>query len=160
MARHETDREDLMAEATALRQRIELKLPGVAEHVVAGFRDNGGCSIYFGADPVFQFDADGALRRAFVGGDLYRTQGKTMARLTRTRAGHEVHLVRHDLVPAELAGFIAAMSGHVDRLYGALSDDSARVVRQVPEEANLRERLAAVLSAARHVQLSEAIRGR
>ena len=160
MARHKTDREDLMAEATALRQRVELKLPGVADHVVAGFRDSGGCSVYFGADPVFHFDADGALRRAFVAGDLYRSQGKTLARLTRTRTDREVHLVRHDLDPAELAGFLAAMSGHLERLHGALADESARVVQQVPAEADVRPRLLALLSVASRGQLSETIRKR
>jgi len=157
MARHETDREDLMAEATALRQRVELELPGVADHVVAGFRDNGGCSIYFGADPVFHFEADGALRRAFVAGDLYRSQGKTLARLTRTRADREVHLVRHDLDPAELAGFLAALRARVERLYGALADESARVVQQVPAQTDFRPRLVEVLSVARLLRLSEAI---
>src|SRR5262245_20290969 len=137
MARHETDREDLMAEATALRQRVELELPGVADHVVAGFRDSGVCSIYFGADPVFHFDADGALRRAFVAGDLYRSQGNTLARLTRTRADREVHLVRHDLDPAELAGFIAAMRSQLERLQDVLANDSARVVQEVPAESDL-----------------------
>jgi|SRR5262245_9157175 len=160
MARHETDREDLMAEATALRQRVELELPGFAEHVVAGFRDNGGCSIYFGADPVFHFDADGALRRAFVAGDLYRSQGKTLTRLTRTRADREVHLIRHDLGPVELAGFLAAMRGHLERLHDALADESARVVQQVPVETDFRPRLVEALSVARLLRLSEAIRKR
>jgi hypothetical protein len=159
MARHETDREDLIAEATALRQRVELELPCFAEHVVAGFRDNGGCSIYFGADPVFHLDADGALRRAFFAGDLYRSQGKTLARLTRTRADREVHLVRHDLDPAELAGFLAAMRGHLERLHDALND-SARVVRQVPAGADLRARVARALDDARQGRLSRAIKRR
>ena len=160
MARHETDREDLMSEATALRQRVELELPGVAEHVVAGFRDNGGCSIYFGADPVFHFDSDGALRRAFVAGDLYRSLGNSLARLTRRRAEREVHLVRHDLDPAELAAFLAALRGRLERLHDALANGAARIVRQVPEEGDLRPRLVAVLGAAAQGQLSTTIKKR
>jgi len=160
MARHEADREDLMAEATALRQRVELELPGAAEHVFAGFRDNGGCSIYFDADPVYHFDADGGLRRAFVAGNLYRSQGKTVARLSRTRTGHEVHLVRRDLDAVELATFLAAMRGHLARLHSALADDSVRIVQQVPAAADLRPRLIAVLSAAQQGRLSDSIRKR
>src|SRR5438045_2175540 len=105
MARHEADREDLMAEAIALRERVELALPGEAEHTIAGFRDNGRFSLYFGTDPVFHLDADGALRRAFVGGDLYRSQAHTLARLTRQRTGGAVNLVRHDLDASQLEMF-------------------------------------------------------
>src|SRR5262245_3342321 len=106
MSRHESDREDLMAEATALRERIALQLGGETEHVVLGFRDNGGWSLYFGSDPVFHFDAAGGLRRAFVDGELYRSQGTTLARLTRTRTDREVQLVRHDLSQGELEEFL------------------------------------------------------
>ena len=38
MARQEHARENLMAEATALVERVELLLTGVAEPIVAGFR--------------------------------------------------------------------------------------------------------------------------
>jgi hypothetical protein len=160
MARHEADREDLMAEATALRERIELDLPGEAEYVVAGFRDNGCCSIYFGADPVYHFDAEGGVRRAFAAGDLYRSQGKTLARLTRTRTGSEVHLVRHDLDVAELEAFLSGMRGRLERLQSALEIDSAKVVQQVPQKEDLRPLLLAVLSVARLGRLSPTIRKR
>src|SRR5580765_5795621 len=107
MARREADREDLMAEASALRQRAELVLDGYAEPIVAGVRANGHLSVYFGDDPVYQFDAAGNLRRAFVGGDLYRTQGHTLARLNRTRTDLAVELGRRDLDPAELERFLS-----------------------------------------------------
>jgi hypothetical protein len=160
MARHEADREDLMAEATALRERAELELPGAVERVVAGFRDNGGCSIYFGPDPVFHFDDGGGLRRAFVGGDLYRSQGKTLARLTRTRTGSAVHLVRHDLDSHELARFLSGMRRYLERLHESLLNGSARVVQQVPVEIDLRSRLLAALSLAREGRLSQVIKKR
>src|SRR5262249_43315964 len=105
IAQHEADRDDVMAQATALRQRGGLRVRGETELIVAGFRDDGRFSIYFGPDPVFHFDADGALRRAFVAGDLYRSQKQTLARLTRTRSDSMVRLIRHDLDAAELAAF-------------------------------------------------------
>jgi hypothetical protein len=158
MARHEADREDLMAEATALRERVELELPGEAEHVVAGFRENGACSIYFGADPVFHFDADGGLRRAFVSGDLYRSQGKSLARLTRTRTASEVHLVRHDLDPFELEQLLTGMRDRLEQLHDALASGAARIVRQVPAEGDLRSRLVAALGSAGQGRLSKTIK--
>jgi hypothetical protein len=157
MARHEADREDLMAEATALHERVELELSGEAEHVVAGFRAGGGCSIYFGPDPVFHFDVDGSLRRAFVAGDLYRSQRTTLARLTRTRTAREVNLVRHDLNPAELERFLAGMRAQLERLHDALAGGSARVLQQFPADVDVPARLLELLSAARPGRLSQAI---
>ena len=160
MARHKADREDLMADATALRERVELELPGEAEHVVAGIRDNGWLAIYFGTDPVYHFDDGGGLRRAFVAGDLFRSQGGTLARLTRTRTGSEVHLVRHDLDAAGLERFLAGMRDRLERLHDALAGGSARVVQQVPAVRDLRPRLISALSDARQGRLSQAIRKR
>jgi hypothetical protein len=141
MPRHEADREDLMAEATALRERVELAIPGEPENVVAGFRENGFFSLYFGPDPLFHFDAEGRLRRAFVAGDLYRSQGRTLSRLTRTRSGGEVHLVRYDLEPEELAQFLAEMREKLIRLQDAIERHTASVIAQVPPEAELLPRL-------------------
>jgi hypothetical protein len=160
MSRHEADREDLMAEATALRERIELELPGETKRVVAGFRDEGRFSLYFGPDPVFHFDAGGALRRAFVGGDLYRSQAQTLARLTRTRIGSKVNLVRHDLDPCELESFLAAMRERLDQLQTALRSGEVQVIQQVPADANLLPRLIAAVDVARQGRLSTAIRKR
>ena len=57
MSRHETDREDLMQEATGLARRVEWQVPFIDEPVVAGFKKNGACSVYFGAEPMLQFAA-------------------------------------------------------------------------------------------------------
>jgi hypothetical protein len=160
MARHEADREDLMAEATALRERIELELPGETEHLVAGFRDEGRFSLYFGSDPVFHFDADGALRRAFVAGDLYRSQSPTLARLRRMRAGSAVNLIRHDLDARELEAFLAAMRDRLDRLQTALDSGAVRVITQVPSGVEMLPRLIAAVDAARQGRLSVAIKKR
>jgi hypothetical protein len=160
MARHETDHEDLMAEATSLRERVEFALPGAAEHVVAGVRDAGDWSLYFGSDPVFHFDARGALRRAFVGGNLYRSQGTTLARLTRTRTEREVQLVRHDLEPDERESFLAAMRERLERMHAGLTNGAARIVQQVPPDADLRPRLLAALAGARQGRLSKAVKKR
>jgi hypothetical protein len=160
MARHEADREDLMAEASALRERVELALPGEAEKTIAGFRDNGRFSLYFGPDPVFHFDADGALRRAFVAGDLYRSQAQTLARLTRSPTGSAVNLLRHDLDAIELERFLAAMRERLDRLLAALRAGAALVIQQVPPKTELLPRLTAAVETARGGRLSAAIKKR
>lgn len=57
-----------MQEVTGLARRVEWQVPFMADPVVAGFKKNGACSIYFGAEPVLQFDPAGRLRRAFFEG--------------------------------------------------------------------------------------------
>jgi hypothetical protein len=158
MARHEAEREDLMAEATALRQRIEYAVDGWADSVVAGFRESGHWSLYFGSDPVYHFAADGALRRAFRGDNLFRSSGQTLARLSRTRTNEEVQLFRHDLTTVELAQFMTRMSEDLSRLKTAIESGSAQVARQVPEDGDLEARLLAALAAAAGMRLTGAVK--
>lgn len=141
MARHEADREDLMREATAFRQRAEFTVPGEPEPVFAGFRDDGRLSIYFGADPMYQFDPNGALRRAYVDGALYRSQGETLARLVRQRLEKETILQRQDLTFDELFTFLAQMRQRCERLWTSLRSGAAQTVRRVPEDEEIVPRL-------------------
>ena len=141
MARHETDREDLMREATALRERVELRMAGELEPVFAGWRADGRFSLYFGADPAFHFDADGSLRRAFLEGDLYRSQGSTLAKLRRTRTATETTLLRHDLDSRELEQFFAKLRERLMALRAAIETGAIEGCREVPAGGNLVRRL-------------------
>ena len=151
MSLHETDREDLFAECTALVRRIELLVPGEPEPVVAGRRENGAWSIYFGKDPVYHFDEQGRLRRAFAGGALYRTQGHTLARLERKRSRQQVVLVRNDLSRGDLDQFLLRMQQQVGRLQDSLRAGELKCGRSFPEAVDvagpLRSGLATVLAA-------------
>lgn len=134
MARNESDREDLIREATALRNRVEWQVLGEPEPVFAGVRSDGSLSVYFGGDPVYQFSADGGLRRAFVDGFLYRTQGETLARLSRERSTEATVLHRSDLSPDALDQFLARMDDRLSRLEQSLADGSAIRMRSVPDQ--------------------------
>ncbi len=61
MARKPHPREDFITDATALDQRVELRLPDHAEPIAAGFRSDGSLSLLFGNDPVYQFNSLGQL---------------------------------------------------------------------------------------------------
>ena len=145
VARTESDREDLMREATALRRRAELRVLCLEELVTAGFRSTGELSLYFGQDPAWHFDTGGRLRRAFADGSIYRSQGITLARLDRARTPAETVLVRHDLSRAELEAFIAAMRSRVERLRASVAAGDAELVRVVGEPAAFRDELIAAL---------------
>jgi len=135
MARHEADREDLIREAVALSERLELRCGPTAEIVTIGFRRTGGCSIFVEQDPVYQFDVQGRLRRAFVQGLLYRSQHSTLAQLRRQRTPHATQLLRHDLGPEELQEFRRTMHATLQTLLLALQTGSVTVLRAVPEDA-------------------------
>ncbi|MCX7419759.1 MAG: hypothetical protein NT013_09515 [Planctomycetia bacterium] len=162
MARHESDREDLMQEATGLIRRVEWQVQFQAEVIVAGFKRTGAWSIYFGADPVYQFDIDGRLRRAFAHGDLWRTQGTTLARLKRERTETESGFQRHDLTNSELIEFLREVRQRLEALLKSLDCGVARLLRQVPDEADVTAELATALRAvlSQEIALAPAILGK
>lgn len=137
MARIESDREDLMREATALVRRVEFHMPQEDEPIVAGFHRDGRVSIYFGGDPVYHLDAEAGLRRAFVDGDLFRTQGDTLARLTRQRTESESILARVDLNADQLEMFLHRAVARLQRLIHAAEVESIRVERSIPAESDV-----------------------
>ncbi len=160
--RLEVDREDLMREATALGQRAEFRRPDAAETVIAGYRSDGSLSIYFGPDPCYHFNPDLRLRRAYVEGDLYRTQGTTLARMQRIRTHDAVVLQRHDLSPEECESFLDQADERLRTFAESLTSATADCVQCVPEDSDIITRLTAHLS---HIvtlplALAPAIRGK
>lgn len=145
MPRVETDRENLMRDASALRIRGELRVPGWNGTVIAGCRDNGGWSIYVGEDPCYHFDAEGRLRRAFVHGLLYRTQGGTLAELRRNRSPDASQLIRRDLENVERDAFLREMQRRLAQLRSALQTGAAALLQSVPDEADVPGLLASFL---------------
>lgn len=137
MARQEHDREDLLAEAKALVERIHLQAAGLAEAVTVGFRRDHSASFYFGAQHVYQFTSAGSLRRAFVGELLYKAERGQLVSLRRERGPETVALVRHDLEPAETAALFGTMRGFLDTLHHALAKEHFTVMGQVPDDADL-----------------------
>ncbi|QDT44185.1 hypothetical protein Pan241w_42930 [Gimesia alba] len=136
MARNEQDREDLMREATALFPRAELQLAHEAFPLFWGQKQSGHFSFYFGSDPVYQFDQDGFLRRAYLEGALYRTQGNTLARLTRVRNSEESILNRYDLSITEVESLLQTMAERFRRLESTLLEDSGvQTIQTLPENA-------------------------
>jgi len=138
MARNESDREDLLKEAVALSRRAELEFRDLEEPLFMGFKRDGGLSIYLGADPVYQFNALGQLRRAYCEGFLYRSQGHTLAELQRDRSrDHEVVLQRRDLDDSELDKFLDRMEARLHDLQQRLSARSHEKISSVPADADL-----------------------
>lgn len=133
MAEQEHDREDIMREASGLPRRVELEFAGSLT-VVAGFRHRARFSVYVDQDPVYHFDADGRLRRAYVGGFLYRSHGDFLAQLSRRRSAEVSELVRTDVGGDDLHRFLGQMRDCCRRLHTAITADDMHVVAQVPSD--------------------------
>lgn len=136
-----------MREATALHRRASFRLDGFAEPVVVGFKRTGAMSIYFDQDPVYQFDIEGRLRRAYRAELLYRTQGTTLAELRRERTVDQTRLLRRDLPAEELSRFQQEMSEHLNQAEAAFVTDFELIEVQ-PPDADLRDEILTGIRAA------------
>jgi hypothetical protein len=143
MARREADREDLVREATAFVERIELARlePREGDHIVVGFRRDGAMSIFFGADPVYQFNATGELRRAFRENQLFKAAGGRLASLRRLRQEGKVELLRRDLTDGEQKRFLMDMTTRLQAFAEQLGAGAFAVVGQIPPDVNVMERV-------------------
>lgn len=81
MALHERDREDLLRDGHTMIHRGECDIDGIT--LLAGFRRQNQLSFYCGADPVFQFNANGHLRRVYFQGRRFAAQQGQLAELIR-----------------------------------------------------------------------------
>jgi hypothetical protein len=146
MPRHESDREDLLREATALVDRAELRIPGEPEPITVGFRKDGSLSIYFGGDPVYQFNAAGQLRRAYVAGLLYKAEQGRLVSLRRERTAVEVALQRTALDPMLTAEFLQAMRERLSQLRAALDGGDFKLLGEVSASGDTLARVRARLA--------------
>lgn len=139
MARHESDREDLLREATALVERIEVAARNVLpdDNLVVGFRREGAASFYFGADPAYHFNPVGELRRAFCDGLLVKAECGRLVSMRRERTDDEVQLHRHDLSDVEQSQFLERMRLLLKSLASALDRGDYSIVGQVPEDRDV-----------------------
>lgn len=147
MSRTEHDREDLLAEATALVQRAELAVAGSRDPVVIGFRPDGCASIYVGSDPAWHFNSRLQLRRAFIAGALYKAEQGRLVSLQRRRAVGEVQLVRDDLSDEQQSPVLSQLAESLARLQSKLRAGEVQVVRQIPAESELVARISRWLDA-------------
>jgi hypothetical protein len=141
MSRQEHEREDLLREATALVERVELTIPGQYEPIFIGFRKDGAASFYFGQDRVYHFNTAGQLRRAYLSGVLYKAdQGKLVA-LQRERSATETILARHELSTEQSQTVLDEAQLLLSRLSAAITTAAIKVTGQVPADAAIVPRL-------------------
>ena len=150
--RQESDKEDLIRDATAMVERAEVICAGWSAVITIGFFRDGRCAVYFDQDPFYQFDTHGLLRRAFEAGYLYRSQGSTLARLDRSRRADEhsetsgVVLQRSDLTDSDLRRFHERMTFLINRLHEAITAQQYRVHRAGTQDSQIPARTLPLLN--------------
>jgi hypothetical protein len=143
MARIESDKEDLIRDASALIERTQIQCEGFPELITIGFFADGRCSIYFDQDPFYQFDSQGRLRRAYEAGFLYRSQQTTLSRIDRRRDTNadgdieRVVLQRGDLTVSELSEFLSRMRAWIERLHKRIMANEFQVLRAVTPDGGI-----------------------
>ncbi|MDB5392282.1 MAG: hypothetical protein JWM11_7928 [Planctomycetaceae bacterium] len=160
MARLSSDREDLMAELITYFPRASFSIPEFTAEIVAGTRTDGRWSVFFGGDPVYHFDADGRLRRAFVQGQLYRSEGRTLCRLKRQESESETVLLRHDLSETELSEFRRQACDLLVGVSRAIYRNEASLLNAVPPGTDFLPDLAILIEIVldAHCELAEPLK--
>lgn len=136
MAREEHERENLLAEATALVERVQFDTPD-GHSMVVGFRRDGSASVFFDEEPVYQFNSHGELRRAHVDGALYKAENSRLVSLVRRRVPGEVQLVRRELGNAEVDVFMQDVARRLGELARTLRQGEYRLAGCVPADADV-----------------------
>jgi len=137
MAHQEQDREDLLAEANALTERISFRIEGQTEETVVGFRRDHSASFYFGPNRVYQFTSAGELRRAYLDPLMFKAERGQLVSLRRMRRERVVEMLRHEYSPDDTEQFLGEMRSHLEGLHQALSKRRFAIVGQVPETVDL-----------------------
>ncbi len=143
MAREEQPREDLLAEAKNLVERVSLQFapPLLTEETVAGFRRDGSLAIFFGQQRVYQFTSAGELRRAYVDGLLYKAQAGSLISMRRERTSEAVNLVSIPLDETTTNAFLQQMLRILGQLQRAIEGREYTLLGQVPAEGQVVERV-------------------
>lgn len=141
MAASEHDREDILREATALVERVELITPNQSDSVIVGFRRDGSASFFFGPELVVQFNTANELRRGYDRGHLLKARLGKLVVMQRVRNEHEVTLLSRDLTPVETAVFSQKVLQELWYVREALKTGTVRIGRQVPDGTDVAGRV-------------------
>jgi hypothetical protein len=143
MGHQRCENEDLLRDSRALSPRVQLQLPagGLALPVFAGFRGES-LSLYFGHDPVFHFNSQGELRRAFVDGRIVKAEEGRLVGMQRIHAEHAVELRAQRFSAAEEEQLFRELAHRLSRLRAALASNAVHVEGQIPPNGNAVNRLA------------------
>jgi hypothetical protein len=136
MARQSHEREDLLRDATALVPRILLRatIEGEPSEVFAGFREPASLAIYFDDDPVYQFNSQNELRRAFVAGHIIKAAGGQLVAWQRSETLDHTAMLSRRLSSRETQELSKSLLARLADLKAAIACNEFTIVGQVPPD--------------------------
>lgn len=144
MAKQQQDKEDILREATALVNRIEIKFSRDAvskESVFVGFRRDGAISFFFGAEPVYQFNTRHEFRRGYCQGTMLKAVEGKIIQLTRIREGEQLVLLSRDYSDQQTAVFLQEMKHALLLLFKEIKGGRWSILGAVVEAGSAEELL-------------------
>ena len=132
MAKQEQDREDLLRDGHQMSIRGETIINGIV--VTIGFRSLGQLSMYCGADPVFQFNADHQLRRVFFEGERFAADAGRLVLLQRPTRGGKVQFQAIDVPSSKQDAIFTSLDHWAAELRLTAANEAA--VWRVADEQN------------------------
>lgn len=144
MSRQQQNKEDILREATALVNRIEIKFSQKAvskESVFVGFRRDGAVSFFFGAEPVYQFNTRHEFRRGYCKGAMLKADNGKICNLTRVREGDQLVLLSRDYSDEQTAEFLEEMKHALLVLYKEIRGGQWSILGAVVEAGTAEELL-------------------
>lgn len=136
MALQRHEREDLLAEATALPTRGTWRIG--PDDVFIGWRDGGAASIYWNSEPVLQLDSAGRIRRCYWRGERLAAVAGQLVWL-RSTAGSRVQLQRVPLSDNECQQLLNEFASRISALTDVL-EKRPQLIGATEPEANFRQR--------------------
>ncbi|NOY29940.1 MAG: hypothetical protein GXP28_07105 [Planctomycetes bacterium] len=160
MAREIYPREDLLRDARALLPRVHLEVVTARqkEMVFAGFRAQGGLSLYFDSDPVYHFNSSNQLRRAYVEDRLIKAEAGRLVALRRQQSQNSSELLRHEMSDSEALQFCQSLGVRLKELQEALQAKRYTVVGQIPEAGDAVGQVQSWLEGLREVTIADSPR--
>ena len=133
--------EDLLADATALVHRAEIKIPPGSDPIVFGFRENGALSIFFDTEVVYHFNSRHHLRRVFLHGERYKAERGQLVCVRRIPGLRNVQLQSIPIEPPQLEHIFSVLDERLHRWHTMLNQGDYRIVNQISPGDDVVQRL-------------------
>lgn len=131
MAINRAARENLMRDATAYTRRLMLRSAQSNEGIFIGLRQQGGWSIYFGEDPVYQFNDQCKVRRVHCANQSYAASDGKLYWLQRNQLGGRVEIQRTYSADTERR-LLADCLKCLQELAASMLSNSVEIVERLP----------------------------
>lgn len=144
MAKQQQDKEDILREATALVNRIELKIPENSsweDSVFVGFRRDQSISFFFGGEPVYQFNIRNQFRRGYDRGVLLKAEHGQLVQLRQERENGKLVLLRRVWEKTETTEYLESVRFNLAALRDLVRRNLVEIVGAVVETGTPEELL-------------------